>query len=273
MRTRRSRAFFQNFGFSSLAETQTTAYKIAMTEPDQTLDSHDERRSLWDLRGISTHWSEVSDANAFVLRYVKAIEHYLSHLLRNEDDVEDVLQQFLVKVLDHGFSRATPDRGRFRYYLIRAVRNEVITWQRTSSRRATIPIEKLPEPTSEPTTDNEWDREWQQCLLDRCWMYLRQHEIENAGNLCHTVLRLATEQTESSSHDLAEQASSRSGQQLTPAAYRKQLSRARRLFAEHLVREVAETLDQSTPAAVREELAELGLMHYVRSFMKTPPSE
>ncbi|MEM7561336.1 MAG: sigma factor, partial [Planctomycetota bacterium] len=97
--------------------------------------------SVWDLRGISTQWSVVANANLFVLRYSDAIQEYLKRLLRNDNDVEDVLQLFLVKILENGFQRVSPDRGRFRNYLIRAVKNEVIDWQRAKSRRKTKPIE------------------------------------------------------------------------------------------------------------------------------------
>ena len=239
-----------------------------MTNPDKTADNSDER-DVWDLRGISTQWSAVSDANAFVLRYVNAIEQYLQKLLRNEDDVEDVLQQFLVKVLENGFSRASPDRGRFRFYLIRSVKNEVLTWQRTQSRRRTTSIDQLAEPATESTSSEDWDNEWQKCLLDRCWLHLRQHESERTGNLCHTILQLATDHPSSSSEQLAESVSLQTGQQLTPAAYRKQLSRARKLFAECLVREVSETLDQPTPEVVKQELSELGLLSHVRDFLPT----
>ena len=203
----------------------------------------------------------------FVLRYVNAIEQYLEKLIHNEDDVEDILQQLLVKVLENGFARATPDRGRFRFYLIRVVKNEVITWQRNQSRLRTVSVDRLAEPASEPSSSEDWDQGWQQCLLDRSWMQLRQHEHEHPGNLCHTVLRAATEHPQATSDQLAQQISALTGQTLSAAAYRKQLSRARRLFAEYTVKEVSETLDQPSPDEVKQELAELGLMKYVREFM------
>ena len=232
---------------------------------DETAEDSDVR-DVWDLRGISTQWSAVSDANAFVLRYVNAIEQYLQKLLRNEDDVEDVLQQFLVKVLENGFSRASPDRGRFRFYLIRAVKNEVITWQRKQSRRKSLSIDRLPEPEESPTSD-EWDQEWQQCVLDRCWLDLRQREAETPGNLCFTALRTATEEPNLRSEAAAERVSNASGRPLTAAAYRKQLSRARRMFAETLIREVSETLDNPTRESVESELSELGLMGYLQNYL------
>ena len=39
------------------------------------------------------------------------------------------------------------------------------------------------------------------------------------------------------------------------------------MFAELLVREAAETIDEPTPAGVEEELADLGLMGYVAAWL------
>ena len=52
-----------------------------------------------------------------------------------------------------------------------------------------------------------------------------------------------------------------------PEAFRKQVSRARRLFAELLVAETARTLDNPTPLAVEEELIDIGVMKYVKAFL------
>ncbi|MEM7561124.1 MAG: hypothetical protein AAF394_18530, partial [Planctomycetota bacterium] len=71
----------------------------------------------------------------------------------------------------------------------------------------------------------------------------------------------------SNSEELAQQVSEATGQELNAAAFRKQLSRARKLFAECLVREVADTIDIPTPESIKAELQELGLMSYIENYL------
>jgi hypothetical protein len=53
------------------------------------------------------------------------------------------------------------------------------------------------------------------------------------------------------------------GQTMTAAAFRQQLSRARREFARLLCEEVAETIRVPSLQLVREELSDLGLLHWL----------
>jgi hypothetical protein len=83
------------------------------------------------------------------------------------------------------------------------------------------------------------------------------------------VLRLVLDHPEDDSEALAARVSESLGHPFRADAFRKQLSRARRLFARFLVIEVTRTLDYPTPERIEEELSELGLMRYVRRFL--PP--
>jgi hypothetical protein len=83
------------------------------------------------------------------------------------------------------------------------------------------------------------------------------------------VLRLVLDHPEDDSEALAARISDSLGHPVRADAFRKQLSRARRVFARLLVIEVTRTLDYATPEKVEEELTELGLMRYVRRFL--PP--
>ena len=73
------------------------------------------------------------------------------------------------------------------------------------------------------------------------------------------------------SHDdsvsLAERATRLTNHPFRAETFRKQVSRARRLFARMLVKEVARTLEAPEPAEVEEELAALGLIHFVKDFL------
>jgi RNA polymerase sigma factor (sigma-70 family) len=217
-------------------------------------------KSALDL--ISTRWAAVKDPVRFLMRYGRAIRKYLDALLKNTHDTDDVSQDFLLRVLEHGFAGADPDRGRFRDYLKRAVRNAALTRLR---RKASTPV--TPGMLEDLAAEEEFVRDWRRCLLDRAWRGLESHQRRSPGNLFHTVLRLAVDHPEEDSEQLAARAAERSGRPLRADAFRKQLSRARKLFAQLLIQEVAQTLEKPTPELLEEELAELGLMEYVREHL------
>lgn len=215
---------------------------------------------------ISTRWPFINDPTQFVTRYALAIRNYFFALVKNPHDAEELSQDFLLRALRRGFHGASPDRGRFRDYLKIAVRNAALTYLR---HRKTVTLGEsglafLPDAGH---SDRNWLADWQRCLLDRAWHALEKHERCAPGNLYHTVLRLTADYPDEDSKALAERASALIDRPLRPEAFRKQLSRARRLFTELLVAEVRQTLDKPTPEAVEEELTEVGLIAYVRDFL------
>lgn len=218
-----------------------------------------------DLRSVSTQWSQLSNVHSFVLRYADPMRSYLERLLASQDDAEEVLQRLLVKMLENGFRRATPDRGKFRHYLIRSVRNEARSWQREQGRRGSCAGELLSEVSV--AEQEQWDLDWHASLIDRAWESLLVHEETYRGSLCHTVLTLATDSSQATSEQLAQRVSEQVGRELSGEAYRKQLSRARRLFAESIVQDVSQTLDAPSPEDLIGELAELKLMQFVKAYL------
>lgn len=222
---------------------------------------------------ISTRWSTLNDPVQFVLRYAPAIRKYLDALIANPHDAEEVAQDFLVRMLQKGFANANPESGRFRDYLKKAIRNAALT----RLRRRKLAIQGntdllqfivADEPTSAP--DDVWREDWRHCMLNRVWQALDHHQRRSSGNLCYTVLRLTVDHPDADSEELAARASEVAGHLMRPDAFRKQLSRARRLFAHFLVEEVAQTLQQPTADRIEEELIDLGLMALVRDFL--PPN-
>jgi len=219
---------------------------------------------------ISTRWEAVRDPLRFVMRYAPAIQRFLGVLIKNPQDAEEVSQEFLAGVLQRGFPPEADVHGRFRNYLIAAVRNAARMHfrRRTLVTRPNAALEQIPGPTSaEPAMDREWLESWRQCLLERVWEALERHQRKTPGNRSYDVLRLAVEHADEGSADLAARAAAAHQRPLQPAAFRKQLSRARRKFAKLLVSEVARTLAVPTMLAVQEELIELGLMAYVREML------
>src|SRR5262249_31980480 len=122
-------------------------------------------------------------------------------------------------------------------------------------------------PDPESAADREWLREWQACVLERAWRALERHQRGSPDNLSYTVLRLHVDHPEDDSPALADPAASASGRPLSPDAYRKQLSRARRLFAQLIVNEVVQTLNCPTSEEILEELAEIGLRDHVVPYL------
>jgi RNA polymerase sigma-70 factor (ECF subfamily) len=217
---------------------------------------------------ISTRWDAVRDPVRFVMRYAPAIEGFLRVLVKNPQDAEDVSQEFLAGVFRRGFPPESNLHGRFRNYLIAAVRNAARAHFRGKSAAAVedANLDEIPDPREpQSAADREWLNSWRQCLLDRVWEALENHEHKSPESHYHLVLRLAADHPDADSQALARQAG------LRPEAYRKQLSRARRKFAKLLMEEVARTLALPTPPAIEEELVELGLMAYVRDQISESP--
>jgi RNA polymerase sigma factor (sigma-70 family) len=235
---------------------------LAVTEPSVPAAGID------NLDLITTHWSALRDCNRFLLRYAQAVRGYLLALLGNAEDADDVAHDFFVRVVERGFVRADPDRGRFRDYLKIAVRNAALSHLRRRRRQPrTADALQYTVADAEGAANREWLREWQACVLERAWRALERHQRAAPDNLFHTVLRLHVEHPEDDSRALADRVAAASGRPLSSDAYRKQLSRARRLFAQLVVQEVAQTLECPTHEEVLEELAEIGLLDHVVPYL------
>ncbi len=219
---------------------------------------------------ISTRWPMIRDPVKFVMRYAQAIQGYLGVFLKNPHDVEDVCQSFLLRVVERGMVEEVQLRGRFRDYLIAAVRNAALAQMRRRSLAVEegVPLAEIPEALG-LATDEEWLSRWRRVVLESVWGNLERYQREHSGNLGHTVLRTLVEHPGENSIQLAGRISRLCGYTIGAETFRKQVSRARRLFAELLVAETAQTLDNPTPLAVEEELIDIGVMKYVKSFL--PP--
>ena len=65
----------------------------------------------------------------------------------------------------------------------------------------------------------------------------------------------------------AERAAAQLKKPLRADAFRKQLSRARRLFAKLLVQEVVQTIESPTPDRIEEELVDVGFLADVMPYL------
>jgi RNA polymerase sigma factor (sigma-70 family) len=229
------------------------------------MDSETEGAVPPNLDHITTRWPAIRDPVQFVLRYAPAVRKYLEALLRDPHDADEVEQEFLARVVERGFPNADPGRGRFRDYLKVAVRNAALNHLRRKRQAPPADLDRLA--LAAPEDEQAWVAEWQRCALNKAWRALDQHQARTPGNLAHTVLRLSVDHPDEDSEALAARAAAAAGRPLRAGAFRQQLRRARRLFAEVLLREVTQTLEDPAPRRVEEELIELGLMPYVADFL------
>lgn len=221
------------------------------------------------LDDISTQWGTLHDNVQFVMRYGPAIQRYLERLLRSTQDAEEVAQIFLLRVVEKGFTKVDRSAGKFRYYLKVSVRNAALSYLRKQTRHEAVQRldEVLHQPASAP--DQDWRNDYRRCILDGAWRTVWQHQQKTPGNWHFTILTAAAEHPEADSQTLATMVNAKTGQSLNVVAFRKQLSRARHLFARAVVQEVVQTLDLPQRQQIEEELTELGLMQYVAEFL--PP--
>ena len=240
-----------------------------MSNPHQPPDPPSPSEPQSRLDDISTRWSVVGDPLKFVMRYGPAIQKYLHALMENSHDADDVCQDFFTHAIRRGFTSPISGSGRFRKYLKAAIRNAALDFyrrQQAASRMHSRYAERLAdqEDDSPAAAENDdWTSSWRNCLLEFAWSRLRQ-ESEGAAAPYYLVLKTATEFSQEKSPEQAERVAAATGRPLRADAYRKQLSRARRMFAEYLVDEVAKTLVDKSTTSVEEELRDLGLFDFVR---------
>lgn len=241
------------------------------------------------LDAIPTDWSLLRNAfqgtvtlagparNALVLRYNRAIRRYLVALLKAESDAEDVAQEVLANLLTGKFAAADADKGRFRDYLKRAVRNTALNFLRKEQRRkardrgwflrSERPAAAPPSLAGPDDSDPEWTAQWRRLVLEHTFERLRAYQHGRADLVYFELMKARADQPDADNKRLAERLHAATGRRLSDGAFRAMLLRARRKFAELLLEEVASGLNTATPLRVEEELVELGLMEYVRDFL------
>lgn len=228
------------------------------------IDSEASQR-VW-LNRISTRWTAVNNPTLFVKRYGRAIRKYIATLIHDPNDAEEVEQEFMLRMVQKGFHTADSNKGKFRYYLITIVRNAAMQWL---CRRNQVPvaIENLESMPVSEHAQLEWTSDWRKCILKAAWKALDKYQKRTPGNLFCTVLRVSAQYEDVDSPALAKMVSEMSGQELKPEAFRKQLSRARKRFADLIVQEVARTLVEPTLESIKDELNCLDLMKYVEGYL------
>jgi hypothetical protein len=181
------------------------------------------------------------------------------------------VQDFFLHIAQHGLLRPSQG-GRFRDYLKAAVRNAARNYVRRNRASKPADLDIVGDRIAGKTqtiNDQLWVNEWRRCLLERACRALEEHQSHSPGNLFHIVLNMIVENPLDDSKTLAARISAFIDRPLREEAFRQQVSRARRLLARLLVKEVARTLDHSTSDQIKEELIVLGFWEYIRDYLKT----
>jgi len=227
------------------------------------------------LRNAETDWSLLYLAHAplarevrpiwnqIFLQYDRPVWQFLRSLVRDDHALDDIYQEFWHRFLKGDFAHATPERGRFRYLLMKVLANLVADYYRRAKRTPGLLLEDPAE------TDDDLLHQltaksveiWRQQLLRDALAALARAE-EGRDARAHLVLQVEIEFEQHSSEEKAERLSERLGREITAANYRQMLSRSRKHFASRLTEQVRMTLTTPTPELIREELAELRLLAY-----------
>lgn len=175
----------------------------------------------------------------------------------DDSRARDLAHDFFARVLSAPKTlKADAERGRFRSYLLGAVRNfvcDALDRERARKRGGGAVVESLTETgltlpdASAAAPDRAFDRQWTLTLLDRVLKQL-SHEFEAAGKADHFAQLkpwLTGDDTSMTQADLARQLGMNEG------AVKVAIHRLRKRFREMVKVEVAQTVTESE---VREEL-------------------
>jgi RNA polymerase sigma-70 factor (ECF subfamily) len=184
----------------------------------------------------------------------------------SEEAARDLTQEFFARLLARpGIDRIDPERGRFRSFLLGAVKHFLADMRDRSLRLKrgagqipepiapetdTSPGTQLPDPQA-PSPDREFDRKWALTLLARAIDTLEKEHATAGRSLQFEILRpWLTGETEAIS-----QAEAARRLDLNEGAVKVATHRLRRRFREVIKSEIARTVND--PAQVQEE------MHYL----------
>lgn len=232
------------------------------------------------LSQLSTEWSKLTyayDASTEeydravqfqTLRYLRAVHRYFLKTVHDPEVVADLNQEFAARFLEGSFFKYDPNRGRFRDYLKRSVRNLMIDHhrRRAKTRQIDSDWERAIVDDSSAELDDQFTDAWRSEILDRAWNSLE--ELQHRTKLpYYTVLKHRALHPGQSSEEMAAEVGKLIGQPLTPGAFRQRLQHARERWVGFIIDEVKISLRSKKRSDVEEELAELRLLHLCKPVM------
>jgi RNA polymerase sigma factor (sigma-70 family) len=222
---------------------------------------------------ITTLWSVVCRAHAsqaagaaaaqeeLLRRYGKAVQRYLLGAVRDPAVADDLAQEFALRFLRGDLRGADPQRGRFRDFVKGVLFHLIADYHRRKKAQPLPAAVEASLAAHAAPDDRAFEESWRDELLSRTWKALANGD-QQGGHSFHAVLRFRAEHPDMRSAQMAEQLAGQVGKPVTADWVRQTLHRARDRFADLLLQEVADTLDNPTAAELEQELIDLGLLVY-----------
>jgi RNA polymerase sigma-70 factor (ECF subfamily) len=223
----------------------------------------------------TTHWSIVLEAgqaqrdgaeNALAelcRKYWLPLYAYVCRRVQDTNEAQDLTQEFFTRLLEKEIlAQATPERGRFRSFLLTAMQNFLTNeWRKTQANKRGGGLRTLSldftagdsklnfEPGHDWTAERIFERNWSITLLDHVLSQLRDEYAASGKAELFTALRpfISSNRQESSLAARAEQL------QMTEGAVKVAAHRLRKRYRELLRAELAQTV--ADPADVDDEIA------------------
>ena len=196
--------------------------------------------------------------------YYTPVLRFLQREGKSKDEAEEFTQAFFARILSqNSLQHADPQKGRFRSYLLGALKNFLGEFLRNQSRQkrgGDVIHESLDEPESDSSPglqlpdpessipDSYFDREWALALMDRGLKSV-EAKFSKSGKEQHFEVLKPWLMGDASTLSQADAAASLN---LTPGAIKVSIHRLRKDFADAIRNEVAQTVD--SPEEISEEL-------------------
>ena len=196
--------------------------------------------------------------------YYTPVLRFLQREGKSKGEAEEFAQSFFARLLaKNSIQNADPEKGRFRSYLLGALKHFLAEHRRNQSRQKrggdaqhqsldependSSPGLQLPDPESS-IPDTYFDREWALALMDRGIQIVESTFTKNGKAHHFETLKpwLMGDATNLSQADAA------ASLNLTPGAIKVSIHRLRKDFAEAIRTEIAQTVN--TPEEISEEL-------------------
>jgi RNA polymerase sigma-70 factor (ECF subfamily) len=232
---------------------------------------------------VTTQWTRVLQARGqsdearaalseLCEAYYNPVLAFIRAQVRDDDRARDLTQEFFARLLKKdGFAKLDPARGRFRSYLLAAVKHflsDMRDREFAAKRNPGLPLQSLQHQTNStnfttheiqvadphaPSPDTKFDRKWALTLLDRALTQLaEEHKAENKSHHFETLKPWLTGDTENLSYADAARALDMNDSNIKVAIHR-----LRRRFRDHVKTQIAATLPEPDVALVADEMSYL----------------